>query len=564
MINKKIFLHITIIAFCPLFTLQAQYNLIRLPSEVNTEYDEICPILSHDEKLLFFTRIGSPDFEKSLMEQKVELAKVLSPEAYHEKLRKIYSEISGGEIFDPVASAFNQDIWVARADDPRKVYHPGPPLNNAFPNSICSQHSYKNGYVIINEFPANGGIKAGFSYLEINNDGKYSLPQPIRINHFNPRGDAVHLNMSSDGYLLVIAMRGEDSYGDLDLYISIKVTDHWYSKPKRLPGLVNSVHRESTPFLSRDKSRLYFASNRPGGYGGLDIYYSERLDYTYMNWSEPKLLPYPINSENNDHHPFVSSDENTIYFSSDREGNYDLFSANIYNDEAEERPVNIIVSIKDQKGEFIQGEVSWDNAYTGEDLGYFRANSGQYIITIEENIPINIRVSKRGILLEEFSFNIQELRQLKRFQNEITIFYNAPEWTQVAEYTEPVSVKTLDPLTTDLLEKKRIVLDNIYFVRSSPEVLKNSYSSLRQLANALNSNPEVVITIEGHTDNVGSRLDLLELSRLRAMSIKEFLIKEGIDEHRLKTAGFGGDRPIADNSNEAERKKNRRVEIIVH
>ncbi len=566
MINKKLKITCTCFIVFQVNVLYCQYNLTKYSIAVNTsQYDEICPILSHDENLLFFTRIGSPDFERTLIEKQIDLSKVLSPKAYNEKLKKLYGEIAGGEIIDPVSSAFNQDIWAVKVDDPGVVYHPGSPLNNAFPNSISSQHSSYNGYIIINEFPVNGGIKAGFSYIQISDDGQYSLPSPIRINNFYSKGDAVHLNMSSDGHLLVLAMKGDDSFGDLDLYVSIKVLDNWYSTPKRLSHVINSVHRESAPFLSRDKSRLYFASNRPGGYGGLDIYYTERLDYTYLNWSEPKLLGYPINTEANDHHPFVSMDENTIYFSSDREGSFDIYSAMLYKNKVLERPVNIIVSIKDEKGEFMQGEIAWSNAYTGEDLGFFRTTSGQYIISIDENIPINISVRKRGILLEEFFFDTQELRYLEKYQNEITIFTQLPEFAQVSESLDqspPSTVK--EPLIINLLEKSRLVLDNIYFVRSSPEVMKASYPSLLQLATALKEYPDIRITIEGHTDNVGNRLDNLELSRLRSMAIKEFLIDQGIDESRMRTAGYGGDKPITDNSTEVERKKNRRVEIIIH
>ena len=84
---------------------------------------------------------------------------------------------------------------------------------------------------------------------------------------------------------------------------------------------------------------------------------------------------------------------------------------------------------------------------------------------------------------------------------------------------------------------------------------------LRQVARALKDAPGVMIRIEGHTDNVGSREHNRNLSQRRADAVKEFLVHRGVLRSRMVAEGFGQTRPIAPNTNRAGRAANRRVEF---
>jgi outer membrane protein OmpA-like peptidoglycan-associated protein len=93
--------------------------------------------------------------------------------------------------------------------------------------------------------------------------------------------------------------------------------------------------------------------------------------------------------------------------------------------------------------------------------------------------------------------------------------------------------------------------------------LRGSETVLNQIAKVLHENPKLELIIEGHTDNVGGAQFNLELSRKRADAVKRWLVdKVGISEVRLTTVGYGLSRPIADNSTEEGRAKNRRVELV--
>ncbi len=562
-----------------------QHSLEKLAFPVNTDYDEICPVFNYTENILFFTRVGSPDFNKTLVENHVNLNQVLSPRAYNDKLTKIYTAITGRPIDDVSASAFNQDIWMVDMDA-GTVHHPFSPINNAFPNSICSNFSKDNEFVVINQFPVNGGLEKGFSITKMMDNGQFSIPVPLKIKNFIKEGESVNLSMSNDGQHAFIAMAGNQGTDDMDIYLSRKALGNIYSPPKKLGSAINSPYRENTPFVSQDKRRLYFASNRPGGYGGMDIYYCERLDYTYTNWSEPKLLGPPINSSFDDSHPYICLDENTIYFSSDRDGSSDIFQAKIYRDDLLDKPIAVNISIFNEGGELIQGEIFWGEAYKQEMTGFFRTNTGQYRYIIEDNIPMLFTAARRSLKTEMVMVDPQELKDEQihevdldfiltdntrevsennltaRSSFSFTFAQKEPEGTE-SDVSEEIEENDNGEVVLPTSTNKTVILKNINFVQGKPIVLKKSFSELKKLAEVLLRNPDVHIRIEGHTDNVGVKKDLMELSWNRAEAIKEFLVDEGVNPDNLSTIGYGDSRPITSNANEEARRKNRRVEIRI-
>ncbi|NPV12278.1 MAG: OmpA family protein [Ignavibacteria bacterium] len=108
-----------------------------------------------------------------------------------------------------------------------------------------------------------------------------------------------------------------------------------------------------------------------------------------------------------------------------------------------------------------------------------------------------------------------------------------------------------------------MTLYGVNFKKNSAEILQESLPVLQQVLEVLKSSSNINIRIEGHTDNVGSAEYNLKLSRERADAVKEFLIKNGIEQNRISVIGKGEEFPIADNETEIGRSLNRRVEIHV-
>ena len=115
-------------------------------------------------------------------------------------------------------------------------------------------------------------------------------------------------------------------------------------------------------------------------------------------------------------------------------------------------------------------------------------------------------------------------------------------------------------LTGDRIE----ILEKVYFETNRATIQKRSHSVLEQVASLLEANPDIeLMRVQGHTDSRGDEEYNLKLSQQRAVSVKEFLIDEGIDPTRLSARGYGETHPISDNDTEEGRAENRRVEFHI-
>lgn len=111
------------------------------------------------------------------------------------------------------------------------------------------------------------------------------------------------------------------------------------------------------------------------------------------------------------------------------------------------------------------------------------------------------------------------------------------------------------------VKKQLFVFENITFGFDKTNITKESEKILNSALSVLNDNQEVLIEISGHTDNKGTKKYNQLLSERRAKSVKDWLVKKGIDPERLTSIGFGMDKPIVPNTSKANRQKNRRCEL---
>lgn len=110
---------------------------------------------------------------------------------------------------------------------------------------------------------------------------------------------------------------------------------------------------------------------------------------------------------------------------------------------------------------------------------------------------------------------------------------------------------------------RNYTLENVHFDSGSFEIKKQSEKALKELFDALNSNPKMKIEIAGHTDDLGDDKSNMNLSQQRADAILTWLVKKGIQEDRLLAKGYGEVKPVADNNTPEGRQLNRRTEVRV-
>ncbi|HEY8397426.1 MAG TPA: OmpA family protein [Flavihumibacter sp.] len=401
-------------------------------------------------------------------------------------------------------------------------------------------------------------------------------------------------SISLDGkWLIFTGCNFPDGYGSCDLYISYLTPDGW-SEPENLGNRINTEFWESAPSLSPDKRDLYFASRRPGGYGGSDIWVSHLLPNG--RWSEPENLGPEINTSGDESCPFIHADNQTLYFTSNGLPGYggdDLFVARKGPKGTFSLPKNLgypINTIENEGSLVITADGT--TAYYASDRADSRGGLDLYTFTMREGVrPIKtlwikgvVRDSKtlKGLpsaveltdintretlsLVEtdetgnylitlpigrDYMFNVNRKGYLF-FSENFQLSQRTPDSTYVINID-------LQPITRDAT----IELKNIFYESGSAALSAQSEVELDKLVQLLKDNPTLRIQINGHTDAVGKAADNLALSNGRAQAVVNYLVKKGIQPARLTHKGFGATQPVADNSTEEGRARNRRTELKV-
>jgi outer membrane protein OmpA-like peptidoglycan-associated protein len=152
--------------------------------------------------------------------------------------------------------------------------------------------------------------------------GSWLAPEPLKVSNFN----AGTAGMSADGQQMIIYL--QDNTGG-NLYLLQRKGDSW-GRPLEMPGDLNSRYQETTASITPDGKTIYFASNRPGGRGGMDIYKTELQPNG--TWGRAQNLGPEINTEADEDAPFIHPDGRTLFFTSNGKrsmGGNDVFRSNL-------------------------------------------------------------------------------------------------------------------------------------------------------------------------------------------------------------------------------------------
>jgi len=152
---------------------------------------------------------------------------------------------------------------------------------------------------------------------------------------------------------------------------------------------------------------------------------------------------------------------------------------------------------------------------------------------------------------EQYSISIEQIWESKNYTQLIL-----PMLKEGQSYGKYEYIIKIDP-------PREFTLENVYFETGRAELKKESFSELNELYELLNLKKTMVIEIGGHTDNTGSDESNQILSKNRANSVKKYLVRKGIEEHRISTQGYGERKPISSNDDEKGRQLNRRTEVRI-
>jgi len=397
--------------------------------------------------------------------------------------------------------------------------------------------------------------------------------------------------ISSDGKTLVFSRCfSPGAIGHCDLYISTLKEDSTWASPRNPGPAINSVTWDSHPSLSRTGDTLFFVSDRLGGFGLSDIYYSVRDKKG--NWQPALNLGPVINTRKNDVSPFYHPVHDVLYFSSDGQlynfGEYDIYKA-YYVDGYWTEPQNIGPLVNGRGSEFY---FTIDSR--SELLFYARSSSREldkqdiYSFPLPMDAQPEATTPVTGTLTDSltgapfegivsiidldrgqevapkflkndgfFEFNLVNNRNYLLvlqgddfFRIEEVFYLDGP--LELNKVTEPIASK--------------VKFESIEFDVGKSDLKTEMYADLNKIVNFLYDNLEFKLKISGHTDSVGDPDKNLQLSRDRARVIEDYIvIFAGILEERVLSQGFGDTQPIVENeSTEGDRKLNRRVEFEIY
>ncbi len=401
-------------------------------------------------------------------------------------------------------------------------------------------------------------------------------------------------NLSADGNTLVFtACQKNDGFGRCDIYFAYNIEGQW-TKPVNAGSRINSKFSEKQPCLSPDGQMIIFSSDRPGGFGQMDFWYS--VKNAEGQWAEAKNLGKPINTEADEVSPFLHHDNTTFYFSSDGHpglGRKDIFMSQKTDNNKWEKPKNLgypINTHRDEIGLVIDAMAT--KAYYSTNYGSTSRNI--FVFDLPEHLKPNPVSYVSGKIYDAITNEpLQAWFYLQKHTNTDTIMQNESD-TKTGRYLVCLPANNSyafnvqkngylfysrnfslhdvnsvsDPLILDIglykiSEGQKVVLDNIFFGTDSFELLPESETELNNLSSFLLNNTNIIAEVGGHTDNTGTESYNTELSQKRAKAVYNYLVNKGVNPDRLTYKGYGQTQPVAGNNTEHNKALNRRTELKV-
>jgi len=421
-----------------------------------------------------------------------------------------------------------------------------------------------------------------------NESGYWMQAKPLEgINTPYNEGSAT---LSPDGRSIVFARCGSpDGLGLCDLYISQRQKDGRWSKAENLNKTVNSIYWDSHPSFSHTGDTLYFASDRIGGFGLSDIYFTHKN--MEGEWVKPQNMGPVINTRGSEVSPFFHPGHEVLYFSSNGHllnfGEFDIYKSYRTHTIWEE-PKNIGPLVNGQGSEFyFTIDYQSNNLYYARSTEDKMGNLDLYSFPLPMAAQPLATTNLRGKLLnketgEPFTSGIISIIDLDNgievapkflrpdgtfeFQlinnNNYLIVIQGDEFFRLEEIFFLDGDKEINRKVASISQRLRF--ESMKFDNGQAELKTSMFADLDKIIDFLLDNPDFTLKIDGHTDADGDPARNLKLSEDRAHAIKEYLVEFGsIDADRITATGYGSARPIVEEKTEADKQMNRRVEFHI-
>ncbi len=439
---------------------------------------------------------------------------------------------------------FNEDIFYSKKKQDgtwQKAKHAEGRINSKNYNEGAITISPDGNYILFTGCQWPDGLGRCDIYLSKYKNGTWTEPKNLG-GPVNSSAKETQPSISYDGRTLYFASDRKGTSGKLDIWKSKRKPNGEWGAPENL-RVINTSGVDQSPFIHPDNHTLYFSSKKRLGMGGTDLFYTKK-DTVTGKFKEPKNLGYPINTQDDEISIFITADATTAFVASKMEGGYGNYD--IYHFKLPEK-------IRPKPITYLKGKVY--NAVTKEPLkadfellnletnelavkSHSAAKSGQFLVPVQSDHNYALNVNKKGYMFFSDHLPVKSYDSTKPYIRDIPL--------------QPIE------------KGKKVVLRNIFFELDSYKLKGKSKTELQKLVKFMNNNPEVNIEIGGYTDYQGSKNYNQELSKKRAKEVYHYLINKGsIKADRLTYKGYGEKDPIESNETEEGRAANRRTEFKV-
>jgi OmpA-OmpF porin, OOP family len=367
-----------------------------------------------------------------------------------------------------------------------------------------------------------------------------SWSKPVNLGSgINSTGWEAQPSLSADGNELYFVSDRKGGLGGYDIWYSKKREDGVWGKAINLGKTINTPFDEIAPFIHVNNQNLYFASNGLPGFGSYDIFVSDRKE---NQWAEPGNMGAPLNDFEDQYSFTVTSDGKSAYYSKE-EGRTKskIYFTPIPKELQVARKGNVVKGmVTDAKTKKpLRSEIELKELKTEQVISNVVSDSisGEYLIVVPGKSEYALFANKRGYLFSSLNFNYEE-----------------------KDLDKPLVLNIeLQPIDKDA----SVILSNIFFEFDKFELQEKSKVELNEVVLFLKNNPTMKIEIGGHTDNSGIETYNQQLSLKRAISVSTYLKNKGIMNERVKVEGYGSQKPIKTNDSEENRQFNRRIEFKI-
>lgn len=444
----------------------------------------------------------------------------------------------------------SQDIWYSRRDENgnwEEARHLAYPLNTMQYNAVYWMSPDNNRILIRGAF-INGAFNGkGVSMCVLKSNGRWSEPNALFIKNYSryDRGRQSGATMAHDGKTLLLYMTPEQGGENNDIFVCFLNPDGSWTEPKSLGKTINLPdYDEMTPYVASDGETLYFSSNRPGGLGSNDIYMTKRLDKTWTKWSEPVNLGSPINTDQWD--AFFTLDAGGEYAylttSLNTYGESDIVRVKLLEREKPNPVVMVSGNVYNQKTKQpLSASLLYETLPDGVEVGNAVSSeidgSFKIVLPYDKNYSIRATADKFFAVSENLNLDSLVKAGYKEIHKDL--------------YLVPIEIGSV------------VRLNNVFFDFDKWDLRPESFVELDRVVKLLKENPAIEIEMSAHTDSRGSDEYNFKLSDNRARSVMEYIISKGISKSRIISQGYGETKPVVDNDTDENRQLNRRVEFKI-